>query len=140
MMLAAIEAVTKANAIGRSQRHDTDVAAQATALETIHAAPPLVCVAQVRWPETVGNEFANPMPVELGPLPVRAEDFDVSPAKLRGFKDRLAAAAAWRAGHGAGQAPPFRPPPATAIRATLSRPNLCWAAVSALCSAQMPSR
>jgi radical SAM protein with 4Fe4S-binding SPASM domain len=31
-------------------------------------------------------------------------------------------------------------PPETAIRTTLSRPYLCWAAVSALCSAQMPRR
>jgi hypothetical protein len=41
MMLAAIETVTKANPVWESRRHNSDVAAQATARESVHAAPPL---------------------------------------------------------------------------------------------------
>src|SRR6266498_2997315 len=41
MMLAAIETVTKADPVWESRRHDSDVAAQATARESVHAASPL---------------------------------------------------------------------------------------------------
>src|SRR5687767_10254832 len=41
MMLAAVEAVTKADPVRESRRHDSDVAAQATAGEPVHAASPL---------------------------------------------------------------------------------------------------
>jgi hypothetical protein len=41
MMLAAVETVTKANPVWESRRHNSDVAAQATARESVHAASPL---------------------------------------------------------------------------------------------------
>src|SRR5436190_22127636 len=41
MMLSAIETVTKADPVWESRRHDSDVAAQATAGESVHAASPL---------------------------------------------------------------------------------------------------
>src|SRR5688572_26133756 len=41
MMLAAVETVTKADPVWESRRHNSDVAAQATAGESIHAASPL---------------------------------------------------------------------------------------------------
>src|SRR5437773_2156838 len=41
MMLAAVETVTKADPIWGSRRHNSDVAAQATTGESIHAASPL---------------------------------------------------------------------------------------------------
>src|ERR1700752_2920389 len=41
MMLAAVEAVTKADSVWESRRHNSDVAAQATARESLHAASPL---------------------------------------------------------------------------------------------------
>jgi hypothetical protein len=41
MMLATVEAVTKADAVWEPRRLNSDVAAQATASESIHAAPPL---------------------------------------------------------------------------------------------------
>ena len=37
MMLAAVETVTKADPVWASRRHDSDVAAQATAGDSIHA-------------------------------------------------------------------------------------------------------
>jgi hypothetical protein len=40
MMLAAVETVTKADPVWKARRHDPDVAAQATAGESIHAASP----------------------------------------------------------------------------------------------------
>jgi hypothetical protein len=40
MMLAAVEAVTKADPVWASRRHNSDVAAQATAGESVHAASP----------------------------------------------------------------------------------------------------
>jgi hypothetical protein len=44
MMLAAVEAVTKADPVRASRRHDPDVAAQAAAREPVHAAPPLAAL------------------------------------------------------------------------------------------------
>jgi hypothetical protein len=41
MMLAAVEAVTKADPVGASRRHQSNAAAQATARESVHAASPL---------------------------------------------------------------------------------------------------
>jgi hypothetical protein len=41
MMLAAIETVTKADPVRVSRRHNSDVAAQATAGKAVHAASPL---------------------------------------------------------------------------------------------------
>jgi hypothetical protein len=41
MMLAAVETVTKADPIWASRRHNSDVAAQATAGESVHGAFPL---------------------------------------------------------------------------------------------------
>ena len=41
MMLAAVETVTKADPVWESRRHNSDVAAQATARDLIHAASPL---------------------------------------------------------------------------------------------------
>jgi hypothetical protein len=41
VMLAAVEAVTKTDPVGRSRRHDSDVAAQTTAGETVQLASPL---------------------------------------------------------------------------------------------------
>jgi len=41
MMLAAVETVTKADPVWESRRHNADVAAQATARESIHAVSPL---------------------------------------------------------------------------------------------------
>jgi hypothetical protein len=38
MMLAAVETVTKADPVWESRRHNSDVAAQATAGESVHAA------------------------------------------------------------------------------------------------------
>jgi hypothetical protein len=40
-MLAAVETVTKADPVWESRRHNSDVAAQATAGESVHAASPL---------------------------------------------------------------------------------------------------
>jgi hypothetical protein len=40
-MLAAVETVTKADTVWESRRHNSDVAAQATAGEAFHAASPL---------------------------------------------------------------------------------------------------
>src|SRR6266446_1021632 len=40
MMLAAVETVTKADPVWESRRHNSDVAAQATARESVHAASP----------------------------------------------------------------------------------------------------
>src|SRR5437764_1312755 len=39
MMLAAVETVTKADPVGESRRHNSDVAAEATAGESVHASP-----------------------------------------------------------------------------------------------------
>jgi hypothetical protein len=39
MMLAAIETVAKADPVWQSRRHNSDVAAQATAGESVHASP-----------------------------------------------------------------------------------------------------
>jgi hypothetical protein len=44
MMLAAVETVTKADPVWASRRHNPDVAAQATARESIHASSPLRCL------------------------------------------------------------------------------------------------
>jgi hypothetical protein len=44
MMLAAIETVAKADTVWRAQRHNSDVAAQATARESFHATSPLVAL------------------------------------------------------------------------------------------------
>src|ERR1700704_2608199 len=41
MMLAAVKAVTKADAVRESRRHNSDVAAKASARESIHASSPL---------------------------------------------------------------------------------------------------
>jgi len=41
LMLAAVETVTKADPVWESRRHNSDVAAQATAGEPVHAASPL---------------------------------------------------------------------------------------------------
>src|SRR5262249_27062781 len=41
MMLAAVETVTKADPVWASRRHNSDVAAKATARESVHAASPL---------------------------------------------------------------------------------------------------
>ena len=41
MMLAAVETVTKADPVWESRGHKSDVAAQATARESVHAASPL---------------------------------------------------------------------------------------------------
>src|SRR5882672_12883057 len=41
MLLAAVETVTKADPVWASRRHNSDVAAQATAGESVHAASPL---------------------------------------------------------------------------------------------------
>jgi hypothetical protein len=40
MMLAAVETVTKADPVWESRRHNSDLAAQATAGESVHAASP----------------------------------------------------------------------------------------------------
>ncbi|HMI87874.1 MAG TPA: hypothetical protein VK550_27515 [Polyangiaceae bacterium] len=37
VMLAAVETMTKADPVGESQRHNSDIAAQATARESVHA-------------------------------------------------------------------------------------------------------
>jgi hypothetical protein len=42
MMLAAVETMTKADPVWKSRRHYSDVAAQATAREPVHTAPPLM--------------------------------------------------------------------------------------------------
>ena len=42
MMLAAVETVTKADPVWESRRYNSDVAAQATAGESVHAASPLI--------------------------------------------------------------------------------------------------
>jgi hypothetical protein len=42
MMLAAVETVTDADPVWESRRHDPDVAAQAAAGESVHAASPQV--------------------------------------------------------------------------------------------------
>ena len=89
---------------------------------------------EVRRAESVRDQLADPVPLDRRSVAARAQDLDVAAAQLGGFEDRLAAAAARRADAVASS------PPATAIRATLSSPNWCWAAVSALCSAQMPRR
>jgi hypothetical protein len=44
MMLAAVETVTKADPVWESRRHNSDVAAQATARESFHATSPLVAL------------------------------------------------------------------------------------------------
>jgi predicted enzyme related to lactoylglutathione lyase len=41
MMLAAVETVTKADPVWESRRHNSDIAAQATAGESLHSASPL---------------------------------------------------------------------------------------------------
>src|SRR6266550_127419 len=41
MMLAAVETVAKSDPVWESRRHNSDVAAQATARESVHAASPL---------------------------------------------------------------------------------------------------
>src|SRR5437868_11275523 len=41
MMLAAVETVTKADPVWESRRHNSDVAAKATARESVHTATPL---------------------------------------------------------------------------------------------------
>jgi hypothetical protein len=41
MMLAAVETVTNADPVWESRRHNSDVAAQATARESVHVASPL---------------------------------------------------------------------------------------------------
>src|SRR6185437_3747516 len=41
MMLAAVETMTNADPVWESRRHDSDVAAKATARESVHPAPPL---------------------------------------------------------------------------------------------------
>jgi hypothetical protein len=41
MMLATVKTMTKADPVWESRRLNSDVAAQATASESIHAAPPL---------------------------------------------------------------------------------------------------
>jgi hypothetical protein len=41
MMLAAVETVTKADPVWESRRHNSDVAAKATARESVHAVSPL---------------------------------------------------------------------------------------------------
>jgi hypothetical protein len=41
MMLTAIETVTQADPVWESRRHNADVAAQATARESVHAASPM---------------------------------------------------------------------------------------------------
>jgi hypothetical protein len=40
MMLAAVETVAKADPVWESRRHNSDVAAKATARESVHAASP----------------------------------------------------------------------------------------------------
>ena len=42
MMLAAVETVTKADPVWESRRHNWDVAAQATARESINVEPPRI--------------------------------------------------------------------------------------------------
>src|SRR3954468_6787389 len=42
MMLAAVETVTKADPVWQPRRHNADVAAKATARESLHAASPLL--------------------------------------------------------------------------------------------------
>jgi hypothetical protein len=44
MMLAAVETVTKADPVWGSRRHNSDVAAEATTGESLHAASPLVAL------------------------------------------------------------------------------------------------
>jgi len=41
VVLAAVEAVAKADPVWASRRHDPDVAAQAATRESVHAASPL---------------------------------------------------------------------------------------------------
>jgi len=41
VVLAAVEAVTQADPVGAPRRHDADVAAQAAAGKSVHAASPL---------------------------------------------------------------------------------------------------
>jgi hypothetical protein len=55
MMLAAVETVTNADPIWKSRRHNSDVAAQTTAGESVHAASP---------PKSSGREW---IPVDSGP-------------------------------------------------------------------------
>src|SRR6478752_7354404 len=47
MMLAAVETVTEADPVWASRRHKSDVAAKATARESVHAASPLNQVARM---------------------------------------------------------------------------------------------
>jgi hypothetical protein len=51
MVLAAVEAMAKADAIGRPRRLDADVAAQATAREPFHAAPPRMAIGSDAYAE-----------------------------------------------------------------------------------------
>ncbi len=52
MMLAAVEAVTKADAVRESRRHDSDIPAKATASESVHAAFPLSPAVRSAFDET----------------------------------------------------------------------------------------
>jgi hypothetical protein len=52
-MLAAVETVAEAHPVGESRRHDPDVAAQATAGELVHAAPPSYSAVTAVATETV---------------------------------------------------------------------------------------
>jgi hypothetical protein len=49
MMLAAIEAMTEADPVWESRRHNSDIAAQAAAGESVHAASPPKSSGQIRY-------------------------------------------------------------------------------------------
>src|SRR5919106_5615664 len=77
MMLAAVETVTKADPVWESRRHNSDVAAQATARESVHAASPLIKRSEClqRTPSSVhercASHFGSPSiqpPVDPHPL------------------------------------------------------------------------
>jgi hypothetical protein len=59
MMLAAVEAVTKADPVGGARRHNSDVAAQATAGESVHAASPPKSIGQNGYNEQQRAGKAN---------------------------------------------------------------------------------
>lgn len=49
--------------------------------------------------EARGDKFGDPVPLHGRSIAAPAQDLDITAAEVGGFKDRLAAAAAWRADH-----------------------------------------
>jgi hypothetical protein len=76
-MLAAVETVTKADAVWEPRRHDSDVAAQATAGESVHGLRLLEDQAASMFAANASNvhvearPLGGPPPEELRPLGLR---------------------------------------------------------------------